>query len=93
MAKEATQTKPAESAGSETSKSKKGSVLVEFTGSSVITRRISKQDFAKWDVELEDQEWSKSNQHIVDASDWPDAAVERIAKEPGFKVKRPGSQS
>lgn len=66
------------------------STTVKYTGPSTNVRRISAKAFKDAGVEgMEDQEWSASNEHTVDASEWPQEALDLIKKQPNFKVSQP----
>lgn len=76
-----------QSAQAEKGSAPSGAVTVKYTGASTNVRRISAKAFKDAGVEgMEDQEWSSSNEHTVDASEWPEGALDLIKKQPNFKV-------
>ncbi len=62
--------------------------ILRFKGSTQIgARTISKKDFAKVGADsVGDVSWDKDNTFMVDATDWPESAVELVKAQPGFSV-------
>ena len=61
--------------------------VAKFTGNDFVVRRITAKHFKEAGIDgMKDQEWSRDNRHSVDASDWPQEAVDLVAAQANFKI-------
>lgn len=65
----------------------KPKITAKFTGSSVVERIITAQDFKSAGIDdVQTLTWNEGNDHTVDVSDLPAEAVDLLKKQPNFKI-------
>jgi hypothetical protein len=67
---------------------------IQYTGASMVERRLTKADFTKAEVEFPGDGnkplvWNSDNEHKVDATGWTEEQVALVTKQPNFKLVEP----